>query len=176
MVRQRSATPLSPVRIWVAPPKKDRHPKGCLSFFGVTPPSDCAFVRLRTKTSSQICWAHYTTLQTTKKELRDNSELLEAPTRFELVIEVLQTFALPLGHGAIFNFMSYSLKWLLRESNPCYRRERAMSWPLDQGAITPPVGLEPTTTRLTAECSTDWAKEEYFWRCIPSKSHTRNIF
>ena len=28
---------------------------------------------------------------------------LEAPTRFELVIEVLQTFALPLGYGAIFN-------------------------------------------------------------------------
>ena len=26
---------------------------------------------------------------------------------------------------------------------------------------TPPVGLEPTTTRLTAECSTDWAKEDY---------------
>ena len=28
---------------------------------------------------------------------------LKAPTRFELVIEVLQTFALPLGYGAIFN-------------------------------------------------------------------------
>ena len=27
--------------------------------------------------------------------------------------------------------------------------------------VAPPVGLEPTTTRLTAECSTDWAKEEY---------------
>ena len=27
--------------------------------------------------------------------------------------------------------------------------------------MAPPVGLEPTTTRLTAECSTDWAKEEY---------------
>ena len=27
---------------------------------------------------------------------------LKAPTRFELVIEVLQTFALPLGYGAIF--------------------------------------------------------------------------
>ena len=27
--------------------------------------------------------------------------------------------------------------------------------------LTPPVGLEPTTTRLTAECSTDWAKEDY---------------
>ena len=27
--------------------------------------------------------------------------------------------------------------------------------------LAPPVGLEPTTTRLTAACSTDWAKEEY---------------
>ena len=26
----------------------------------------------------------------------------EAPTRFELVIEVLQTFALPLGYGAVY--------------------------------------------------------------------------
>ena len=39
--------------------------------------------------------------------------------------------------------------------------------------ITPPVGLEPTTLRLTAACSTDWAKEEYsifkkfaFWICL----------
>ena len=28
---------------------------------------------------------------------------LEAPPRFGLGIEVLQTFALPLGHGAIFD-------------------------------------------------------------------------
>ena len=27
--------------------------------------------------------------------------------------------------------------------------------------LAPPVGLEPTTTRLTAACSADWAKEEY---------------
>ena len=27
---------------------------------------------------------------------------LEAPTRFELVIKVLQTYALPLGYGAVF--------------------------------------------------------------------------
>ena len=32
----------------------------------------------------------------------------EAPTRFELVIEVLQTFALPLGHGAISNNSIYN--------------------------------------------------------------------
>ena len=33
------------------------------------------------------------------------SSFLQAPTRFELVIEVLQTFALPLGHGAIFYYI-----------------------------------------------------------------------
>ena len=27
--------------------------------------------------------------------------------------------------------------------------------------MAPPVGLEPTTLRLTAACSTDWAMEEY---------------
>ena len=27
--------------------------------------------------------------------------------------------------------------------------------------LAPPVGLEPTTTRLTAACSANWAKEEY---------------
>ena len=49
----------------------------------------------------------------------------------------------------------------------------------------PPVGLEPTTLRLTAACSTDWAMEDYFFFLIslfcffslhvPSKLHTRNI-
>ena len=33
----------------------------------------------------------------------------EASTRFELVIEVLQTFALPLGYDAILNFLSDKL-------------------------------------------------------------------
>ena len=33
------------------------------------------------------------------------------------------------------------------------------SWPRDQ--MAPPVGLEPTTLRLTAACSTSWAIEEY---------------
>lgn len=36
-----------------------------------------------------------------KKKYRITSILSKAPTRFELVIEVLQTFALPLGYGAI---------------------------------------------------------------------------
>ena len=62
---------------------------------------------------------------------------LKAPTRFELVIEVLQTFALPLGYGAIFNYLMllYAVvKHMITE--------------------TPRVGLEPTTPRLTAVCST----------------------
>ena len=41
------------------------------------------------------------------------------------------------------------------------------TWPWSQSllfrlhALTPPVGLEPTTLRLTAACSTDWAKEDH---------------
>ena len=38
-----------------------------------------------------------------KKKPCNQGFFLEAPTRFELVIEVLQTFALPLGYGAISN-------------------------------------------------------------------------
>ena len=35
-----------------------------------------------------------------KNSRSEEREFLKAPTRFELVIEVLQTFALPLGYGA----------------------------------------------------------------------------
>ena len=47
------------------------------------------------------------------KKLRSHNKLhsffiQKAPTRFELVIEVLQTFALPLGHGAISNNSIYN--------------------------------------------------------------------
>ena len=38
-----------------------------------------------------------------KRNLVIKVSFLEAPTRFELVIEVLHTFALPLGYGAISN-------------------------------------------------------------------------
>ena len=33
--------------------------------------------------------------------------IIEATTRFELVIKVLQTHALPLGYVAIFNYMLF---------------------------------------------------------------------
>ena len=42
-------------------------------------------------------------------------------------------------------------------------------------ALTPRVGLEPTTTRLTAARSTDWAIEDY-WRSAPSKLHIKYIY
>ena len=51
---------------------------------------------------------------------------LKATTRFELVMTVLQTGALPLGYVAILTFVKQA----------------------------PRVGLEPTTPRLTAVCST----------------------
>ena len=44
--------------------------------------------------------------------------------------------------------------------------------------MAPPVWLEQTTLRLTAACSTDWAKEEYkCWHCsIFPGSHPPSIF
>ena len=81
---------------------------------------------------------------------------LKAPTRFELVIEVLQTFALPLGYGAIFNS-----ELTLNDSDGNRTRVTAVKGRClnrltmePKKKKTPRVGLEPTTTRLTAECST----------------------
>ena len=42
--------------------------------------------------------------------------------------------------------------------------------------MAPPVGLEPTTPRLTAACSTDWAKEAYWRRQAPPKKCWRYLF
>ena len=39
-----------------------------------------------------------------------------------------------------------------------YKNPAQQCW---TGFVAPPVGLEPTTLRLTAACSTDGAKEEY---------------
>ena len=52
-----------------------------------------------------------------KRNLVIKVSFLEAPTRFELVIEVLQTFALPLGYGAItcINMMHYIKKSYIRQ-------------------------------------------------------------
>ena len=63
--------------------------------------------------------------QTQKKNLEFLlSSSHQAPTRFELVIEVLQTFALPLGHGAIYALLSqhiYYNKFLFfSQSFKCY--------------------------------------------------------
>ena len=42
--------------------------------------------------------------------------------------------------------------------------------------VAPRVGLEPTTARLTAACSTDWAKEAYRRRQAPPKKCWRYLF
>ena len=41
--------------------------------------------------------------------------------------------------------------------------------------LAPPVGLEPTTLRLTAACSTDWAKEEYFGDPCGNRTHVNGV-
>ena len=40
------------------------------------------------------------------------------------------------------------------------------------GVLAPQVGLEPTTLRLTAECSTDWAIEDYLKVCTFKTSYS----
>ena len=99
---------------------------------------------------------------TAQKKYRITSILSKAPTRFELVIEVLQTFALPLGYGAITYIFYYMSQMNHLCSNDSYgNRTRVTAVKgrclnrLTKEPKTPPVGLEPTTTRLTAECSTD---------------------
>ena len=51
--------------------------------------------------------------QNPKKKFLETRNFSEASTRFELVIEVLQTFALPLGYDAIFYYMSDKKQKLL---------------------------------------------------------------
>ena len=119
---------------------------------------------------------------------------LEAPTRFELVIEVLQTFALPLGHGALFicndsngnrtrvtAVKGRCLNRLTMEPNLWKKRQLlftnklvVLRWCFYHLRITlfvtPRVGFEPTTLRLTAECST--AELSRIIGLIPSKPNT----
>ena len=66
----------------------------------------------------------------------------------------------PLLVRQVLSQLSYSPGnwWPIGESNPCYRRERAVSWPLDQWAIMViHPRLERGTPWLKVRCSTDWA-------------------
>ena len=88
----------------------------------------------------------------------------EARTGFEPVIRVLQTHALPLGYRAIFYCMHWNTKYSRSDPNEIRTRVTAVKGrclnrltmgPRLLKRKTPRVGLEPTTARLTAACSTD---------------------
>ena len=87
----------------------------------------------------------------------------EARTGFEPVIRVLQTHALPLGYRAIFYCMHWNTKYSRSDPNEIRTRVTAvkgrclnrLTMGPDIKLKTPRVGLEPTTARLTAACSTD---------------------
>ena len=105
---------------------------------------------------------------THKKTSEINSEVSEASTGIEPVIEVLQTFALPLGYDAIFLVTPTGIEPVL----PPWKGDVLTAWP--RSLIfkkTPRVGLEPTTPRLTAVCSTiELSRNTEV--IIPSKLHT----
>ena len=46
---------------------------------------------------------------------------------------------------------------------------------VELGSFAPQVGLEPTTLRLTAECSTDWAIEDYLYNKVMNLRRTREL-
>ena len=85
----------------------------------------------------------------TKKASLSTCFVLEAPPRIELGIEVLQTCALPLGHGALWSG--------LRGSNPPPRpwQGRALPNELNPHFVVPPIGIEPTTRGFSVPCSTN---------------------
>ena len=76
----------------------------------------------------------------------------EARTGFEPVIRVLQTHALPLGYVAI-NDPNEIRTRVTAVKGRCLNR--LTMGPRLLKRKTPRVGLEPTTARLTAACSTD---------------------
>ena len=108
--------------------KKDRTPLGVLSFLEAPPrefPLGTKFAeefpRKRGTSFRRIC-----ELDPVRRVARCQSELasdskkdrtplgvlsfLEAPPRFGLGVEVLQTFALPLGYGTVFIMLNYYIK------------------------------------------------------------------
>ena len=77
---------------------------------------------------------------------------------FEPAITVLQTGALPLGyrtiHYSTFNDSNGNRTRVTAVKGRCLNRLTMEPQYLFSYEKTPRVGLEPTTTRLTAECST----------------------
>ena len=60
-----------------------------------------------------------------------------------------------------------------QESNLQPIAYKAIALPIElHQHMAPPVGLEPTTARLTAACSTDWAIEEYSYAGDGTWTHT----
>ena len=87
----------------------------------------------------------------TQKKEPSFDDSSEATTRFELVIRVLQTHALPLGYVAI-NDPNEIRTRVTAVKGRCLNR---LTMGPDIKLKTPRVGLEPTTARLTAACSTN---------------------
>ena len=57
--------------------------------------------------------------------------------------------------------------WPLGESNPCYHRERVVSWPLDQGAIIGASCRSRTNNLLiTSQLLCHWANEAHYYSLI----------
>ena len=112
-------------------------------------------------------------------------------------ITVLQTGALPLGYGTIWNKERYAFLIFLERvtrlelatstlarwrstgwatpASCADRRNRIASIP-NSLTLVPPVGLEPTTRGFSVRCSTYWATEAYWGEELSSNTQMRYFF
>ena len=66
--------------------------------------------------------------------------------------------------------LSWMAVWQKDQKKSCKRNR------LQDFFVAPRVGLEPTTARLTAACSTDWAIEDYNKNTVPSLDYVSGTF
>ena len=81
-------------------------------------------------------------------------------------MRVLQTLALPLGHGTVWS------GWRGSNSLPPPWQGGALPDELHPHLV-PPVGIEPTTRGFSVRCSTYWATEAYWGSKLPRYANLR---
>ena len=80
-------------------------------------------------------------------------------------MRVLQTLALPLGHGTIWNkeriaFLVLERVTRLELATSTLARWRSTGWATPANLV-PPVGIGPTPRGFSVHCSTNWATKAY---------------
>ena len=104
------------------------------------------FITAKAKLNPQSNWGFS---NTKRSVLQTRFKFVEAATRFELVVKVLQTCALPLGYAA----KKMERKTRFELATLALARRCSTTEPFPQ--MVPRAGIEPATRRFSVYCSTD---------------------